>query len=136
MKKIILLSGVLLLVSLSYSQNIQKGSLIGLHLIKLELKPGVTTDQFKTFYATKVLPAYEDAFSGVKGYLLEAKRGENQGKMGILWLFPSEADRDKYFSEADMTDAGKAAVAKVADVDKELDKMATTSTTFTDWVVQ
>ncbi|MEJ7685371.1 MAG: hypothetical protein WKG06_47515 [Segetibacter sp.] len=57
--------------------------------------------------------------------------------MAFLWLFESEAARNKYFG-ADETpnDAGKAAIDKLNAVSKELEKLGTYTTKYTDWVVQ
>lgn len=135
MKKLILIVVFALAANFSFAQ-IQKGSLIGLHVVTVTLQPGATTEQLTDFCINKYIPAYENAFKGVKGFLIKARRGDNENKFGILWYFQTEADRDKFFTTDGMSDLGKAAAAKTAAIDKERDKLATVTDIFTDWIVQ
>ena len=136
MKKLMFIAAFTALVNLSFAQKLQKGNLIGVHVLTVTLKPGVTMEQFKTFYLSKSIPAYEIAFKGTKGFLLDGRRGESKDKLAIAWHFETEQDRDKFFKEDGFTDMGNAAVAAVSDVDKELEKLGTSTDVFTDWVIQ
>lgn len=136
MKKFIIIVALATIAKISFAQQLQKGNLIGVHVMSITLKPGVIMDQFKKYYVSEVIPAYENAYSGVKGFLLEARRGENKDKLGILWVFNTESDRDKYFAGEDFTEAGKVANSKTAEIDKKTETLATVSTTFTDWILQ
>ena len=42
-----------------HAQGLQSGNLLGVHVITVTLKPGVTIDQFQNFYVHEVLPEYE-----------------------------------------------------------------------------
>ncbi len=109
---------------------------MSLHELTVSLKPNVTSDQFKTFYLSKVIPAFEKAFEA-KGYLVKGVRGEHANSLGIYWLFEKESTRDKYFSDdGNPTELGKAAIDKLDPINKELDKFATVDTKYTDWVVK
>jgi len=137
MKKKILIAAFLLAAGFSFGQGLQKGNLVGLHMLSINLAPGVTMDQYKTFFISKVIPEYEKQFQGAKGYLVKSIRGEQQNTFGIIWIFASEQDRDKYFNaDGTQNDMGKAAVAKIDPVEKELNKLGTSSSKFTDWIVQ
>ena len=46
MKKIVLITGFILLSGLAFGQIVQKGTLIGTHVMDVTLQPGVTLDQF------------------------------------------------------------------------------------------
>jgi len=120
-------------------QNIQKGSLLGMHVLSIELKPGATMDQFIDFYISHAIPEAEKAFDGVKGYLVKGIRGENNKSIGVLWVFRTEADRNRYFTdegEGGMTAAGRTAMEKLTEVNKEIEKFGTASSKYTDWLVQ
>lgn len=136
MKKFIIIIALTAITKFSFAQQLQTGSLIGVHVMTITLKPGVTMEQVENFYTQKLIPAYENAFEGAKGFLIKARRGENENKLGLIWLFKTEQDRDKYFTNDGFTEAGNAAVAKVAEVDKERDKLVAETDTYTDWVVQ
>jgi hypothetical protein len=139
MRKVVLLALTFTMIYLCNGQNIKKGSLLGLHILTIELKPDATMDEFINFYISRAIPETEKAFDGVKGYLVKAIRGENNKNIGVLWVFRSEADRNKYFNDAGeggMTAAGRAAMDKLAGVNKEIERYGTASSKFTDWVVQ
>src|SRR5260221_1074602 len=99
-KQLLLIVAVLLIANVAFGQGLKKGNLIGIHRIKVvTLKPNVTMGQFETFYVGKVLPEYEKAWVGLKGYLLRSFKDKNS--FAIVWLFESEAARNKYFTADD-----------------------------------
>lgn len=121
----------------SFSQGLQKGNLLGFHVMTIELKPNATMEQFKTFYTTKVIPAYEKQLQGSKLYLVNGIRGENANSMGIIYLFTSEKARNRYFNaDGTLTTLGSAASEKLKSIDQQLEKIGTYDTRYTDWVVQ
>ena len=137
MKKFIFFAALMTAVNFSFAQKLQKGNLVGIHVMTIALKPNVTLDQFAEFYNTKVIPSFEDAFQGVKGFLLKGKRGENTDRLSVLWQFETEQARDKFFNlDGSNTDAGKTAVEKVSQIGKELEKLGSVTTVYTDWLVQ
>jgi hypothetical protein len=137
MKKLMLIATIILVATYSFGQSLKKGNLVGLHVMTVNLAPGATMDQFQTFFISKVIPEYEKQFQGAKGYLAKGVRGENNNSMAIIWVFDTEQSRDKYFAaDGNPNDLGKSAIEKVSVVDKELDKIGTHTTKFTDWVVQ
>ena len=137
MKKLILITALTLVAGLSFGQTLQKGNLLGLHIMTINLKPKVTMDQLKTFFICKEIPELEKQFQGVKGYLVNGGRGENKNSFGIIYLFETEEARDKYFNTDGTTnDLGKSAFEKLGPTDKELEKLGTYTTKYTDWVVQ
>ncbi len=137
MKKLLLMAVLTILIDFSFAQTLKNGNLLGLHVMIIELKPNVTMDQFQTFFITRVIPAYEKEFKGVRGYLVKGVRGDNNNSFGTIWLFESEQARNKYFGVDDTpNDAGKAAIDKLNAVSKELEKLGTYTTKYTDWVVQ
>ena len=83
---------------------------------------------YAQFFTTKAIPEFEKAYPGVKLYLLKSVRGQDSSSMGVLYLFNTEADRNKYFNnDGTPTEAGKAANAKLNDIGKEFDKYETSS---------
>ena len=137
MKKLILIGAIILVSNFSFGQSLQKGNLVGLHIMTVNLNSGATMDQFQTFFISKVIPEYEKQFQGVKGYLVKAVRGENNNSFGIVWLFDTEQSRDKYFvADGNPSDLGKSAIEKVSVIEKELEKLGTYTTKYTDWVIQ
>jgi F0F1-type ATP synthase membrane subunit c/vacuolar-type H+-ATPase subunit K len=137
MKKLIIIAALIFVAGFCFGQALQKGNLLGVHVMTITLKPNVTMDQFKTFFINKVIPEYEKQFQDVKGYLVNGVRGENKNSFGIVWLFETEKARDRYFNmDETTTDLGKSIVQKLDPISKELEKLGTYTTKYTDWVVQ
>jgi len=137
-KKQIIIIAITLMANFSFGQGFQKGNLFGLHMVTINLTPNVTMDEFKTFFVNKVLPEYEKSWTGLKGYLVKSVRGEYKNSFGIVWLFESEAARDKYFNaDGSPNELEKAAFEKVKAIEEELKKYGTYTIKYLDdWVVQ
>jgi hypothetical protein len=137
-KKQIIIIAITLMANFSFGQGLQKGNLLGLHLATVNLKQNVTIDEFKTFFVSKVIPEYEKAWIGLKGYLVKSFKHENS--FAIIWLFESEAARNKYFTADDKpNELEKAAYEKVKPIEEELKKYGTYTIAYKDeddWVVQ
>ena len=137
MKKLIIIMALAFIAGYAQSQPLQKGSLVGVHTLTVTLKPGATMEQFEKFYITRYIPSLEQAFKGAKGKLVNARRGENENKYGIVWIFKTEKERDVFFTpDGGFSEAGNAAIKKIEPVEKELEKIATTNSVYTDWIVQ
>jgi hypothetical protein len=138
MKKQILIVAITLMANFSFGQRLQKGNLFGLHTITVNLNPNVTLDEFKTFFVRKVIPEYEKHWTGLKGYLVKSVRGEYKNSFAIVWLFETEAARDKYFNaDGSPNELEKSAFEKVKPSEEELKKYGTYTIKYMDdWVVQ
>jgi hypothetical protein len=140
MKKGLFTLAFALLCIFSFGQTVHKGTLLGLHVGTPTLKAGVTMQDYTNFFTNKYIPAAEKAFPGVKVYLLKSVRGQDSTGMGLVFIFNSEADRNKYWNnDGSMTELGKTADAKLTEIGKEFDKYVTSSNTpdkYNDWVVQ
>jgi len=137
---VILILG-LLVSSPSWGQGLESGNLIGIHVVTVTLKPGATMDEFKNFYVRQVLPEYEKNWAGLKGYLLKSFWGDSKNKFAIVWLFKTEADRNRNFdADGKANELEKAALEKVKPIEEKLKNMYGTYTVeYThedDWVVQ
>ena len=140
MKKGLFLFAFALLGIFSFGQSLRQGNLLGLHVFTPHLKDGITMQEYIKFYTGTVIPKYEKAFPGVKGYLLKSIRGQDSSSMAVMFVFVNEADRNKYWkSDGSMTAAGDAANAKLNDLGKEVEKYEVSSNDldrYNDWLVQ
>jgi hypothetical protein len=138
MKKQFLIILFIGIANFCFGQQLIKGNLIGIHTINVTLKPNVTMDDFKTFFVTKVLPEYEKAWVGLRGYLVRSFKNKNS--FAILWLFESEAARNKYFTaDGKANELEKLNHEKVKPIEEELKKYGTYTVSYKDdddWVVQ
>jgi len=98
MKKIVFITAFILLSFLAFGQILQKGTLIGTHVMTVTLQPGVTLDQFIDFYTNKLIPEVEKNYTGWKLYLVKSIRGEIQNGLGLIYVIISEKNREKYYN--------------------------------------
>lgn len=117
------------------SQDLKKGNLLGIHSGVLKLAKNVTKQQYLRYFKEKLKPVLEKEFQ-CKVVLIESIRGKNAGQMGFIWLFDSDASRNKiYKSENVLTPFGQNAMNKVQKSVDEWYKMGTIESTYTDWTV-
>ena|SRR5882724_7781764 len=140
MKKLIFFLIIACMAGNSFGQGLKKGNLIGLHEMTVKLNPNVTMEQFTAFYVNHVLPEYEKAWTGLKGYLVRSFSSKHPNSFAIIWLFESEAARNKYFTSNGKSNALELANRKkVEPIEAELKKYGTYTATYKDtddWVVQ
>jgi hypothetical protein len=136
MRKLILITAVILIAGCTNSQTLQKGNFMGFHVMTLKLDPNVTLNQFLDFYKTKMVPAYQKSYDA-NCYLVKGIRGENEGCYGVIVVWKAEADRNKFYKEdGSDTDLAKAAGEKMKPLYDELAKFGTATSKYTDWLVQ
>lgn len=139
MKKLILLAALVLVACTTFGQTIQKGNLVGVHVIDVTIQPDVTYNQWKDFYVNKLIPKMNEAYQDdAKVFLLEGIRGESKNEIGLIYVFKSEEDRDKYFNEdGSLNEFGEKFREKLNSINKEAEKYEKEySTKYTDWIVQ
>ena len=136
MKTIILIFVMILFAGVVSGQSFKKGSFMSLHLEDVKLAPGATMEQYVDFLIKKWIPEYEKAF-GSKVHFVKGIRGEHDNRYAMVIFYDSEATRNKYFNDDGTgTEAGKSATKKMESLNKELEKIGTSESKYTDWVVQ
>jgi len=137
MKKLLILAFMVLMFMSASAQCLQKGNLVGIHIIDLKLNPGVTVEQATDFLIHKNIPAYEQCFEGSKVFLLKWIRGENSEKIGMLVVFKNAEARNVYWNDdASLTEEGLDAVAKMQSLVEERNKLGNMTVAYTDWLIQ
>jgi hypothetical protein len=136
MKRLTILTALLLFAGITFGQVLQKGNLIGVHVMKVELKQGVTMDQYIEFFNEKLKHAWEKAEKAMETYAMKAIRGENDGEFGMIVIYKDEASRDKFYNkDGSLSEYGNKIMEQVAPVTLEGEKLGTWTSTYTDWVV-
>lgn len=137
MKKLILIAAVILMAGITYGQSLQKGTLVGTHVMTVTLIPGVSMEKYMEVLKTKLIPEMEKNMPTWKVYLLKGIRGENNNSFGLLYVIKSAQDRDKYYNvDGSDSELGKSLNVKLKPVLDELGKLGTLTTKYTDWLVQ
>ncbi len=136
MKKLLIITALLLFAGIAFGQAIQKGNLIGVHVISFELKPGATVDQFIDFFNETTKPAWEKAY-GMKVFAMKGIRGEHINEFGMIIQYEDEASRDKYYNDdGTPSELLNNAMEELLSIQSEQDKIATTTSKYTDWILQ
>ena len=139
MKKLLLLSALILLSGLTFGQTFQKGNLVGFHVGTVILDPDVTPNQYNDFYLNKFIPEFEKQFEGeIKLYVALGDRGDDENLVGAFWVFKSVEVRDKYFTQdGTSTELFNSRLGNMQAINEELNKLGTFSRKhYTDWVIQ
>ena len=136
MKKLLIITALLLFAGIAFGQTLKKGNLIGVHVMSIELRTGATMDQYIDFFNEKAKPAWENAHKGMKIFLIKGLRGENVNEIGMLFQFTDEAARDQsYNADGSLTEFGQKVREKMAPIIAETEKIGTNTSKYTDWLI-
>ena len=142
MKKIIIAAAFILLAGVAFSQTLQKGNILGLHVITVNLDPDVTYNQWENFGLTKYIPAVNKEFQGdIELYYAKVDRGDDENGLCLLWIFKSAEIRAKYFTqEGTSLELFNSKIEKVIQtLGDEMSKLGTSNYSrvhFNDWIIQ
>ncbi len=127
--------------SLCLAQGLERGNLVGIHVMTVSRNPNVTIDEFKNAYVRDVLPEYEKNWPGLKGYLLKSFQDGHKDRLAIVWQFKTVEDRNRNFdASGKANELEKAALEKVRPFEEKFKKTygayTVQYTPEDDWVVQ
>ena len=101
MKKLLIITALLLFAGIAFGQTLNKGSIIAVHSYEIIFQPDVTSNQFLEFMEKTYIPNFEKAFPGTTLVSLMGDRGALVNKFGGMIIFDSIELRDKYYPIAD-----------------------------------
>ena len=137
MKRLILFAALMFAVVLTYGQNLQKGNLVGVHVMTLTPNSGVTVEQITNYLIKTYIPEFQKVRPEWKVYLTKGIRGENANSIGMIIVISSEKDREKYYnSDGTINELGNKANEKMKPFGDELAKLGAWTTKYTDWLIQ
>jgi hypothetical protein len=136
MRKLLVVTALLLFAGIAFGQTLKKGSVLGFHTATITLNPDVTMDQYLDFYLNKYIPEVNKAFPGVHLFISKGNRGDNENGYALVWYIESLELRDKLWPEKDVTsEIVNAAAAKIQPLITELNSLGTMTSEHTDWVI-
>ena len=142
MKKLIIAAAFILLTGVAFGQTFQKGSILGLHVITVNLDPDVTYNQWKNVAVTKFIPAFNEEFQGdIELYYAKVDRGDDENGLSLIWIIKSVEVRAKYFTqEGTATELFNSKYEKAfQNLADEISALGTSNFTYghyNDWVIQ
>jgi len=101
MRKLFIITALLLFAGIAFGQTLNKGSIIAVHNYDIIFQPDVTSNQFLEFMEKTYIPNFEKAFPGTTLVSLMGDRGALVNKYGGMIIFDSIELRDKYYPIAD-----------------------------------
>ena len=75
MRKLLVITALLLFAGVAFGQTLTKGSVIGVHNYNITLQPDVTMNQFMEFWTNNVIPEFEKVWPGGKDLVMMGDRG-------------------------------------------------------------
>ena len=136
MRTIYLIGILILLSGLVFGQTLEKGNLVGIHVITIELNPGVTMQEFQDFHINTLIPEYEKYYVGWQMYLAQGIRGENKNRYGWILVAESEETRNRLYNDnGSLTEYGKEIREKMKPVLDKVEKFGKLNRTYTDWLI-
>ena len=137
MRKLLVITALLLFAGIAFGQTVQKGSIVGVHTSTVTLNSGVTLDQHLDYFTNRFIPEFEKHFPGVKLFLVKGLNREVKGEYGKIFIIESKKVFNKYWNDdGSYTDVTAAIVEKVQPLIDEGNKLGTTTDVITDWVIQ
>ncbi len=137
MRKLFIITALLLFAGIAFGQTLQKGNLISVHVLTVELKTGITMDQYIDYFNEKTKPAWEKADKGMEIYPLKAIQGVNENELGMIIIFKNEAARNKHYdADGNLSEYGNKVMEEIAPFRAEAEKLGTWTSKYTDWIVQ
>ena len=136
MKKLSFLIVLVLLAAIAYGQP-QKGGVIGVYAITVNLDPDVTMNQFLDFQNNELIPAFEKHVAGVKVFYLQEYRGDEGNEYGMMIYCESVEVYDKYWDEEGVNTEllKKIFEDSLKELFEKANKLGKTNWEFTDWKI-
>lgn len=133
MRKLLVVTALLLFAGITFGQTLKKGAVIGTHTINVILKDDVTMNQFLDFLEN-TWKAEIDNLDGITVFILKGDRGVATNKYGFIYYCESLEVRNKYFPVEDETPEEFNEL--YTKLQNEILKYVISMTTeYTDWIV-
>lgn len=118
-------------------QPLPRETLIGTHVMNINLQSGVTMEQFIQQFSTTVLSEMNNMSPQWRVNLVKGIRGTNINSYGLVHMVKSDKERDKLFNpDGSSTELGEEMNKRFEPIIEALGKFGTFTTTYTDWIVQ
>ena len=135
MKKLVIITALVLFAGVAFGQTIEKGDVIGIHAWTLKLNPDVTMNQFLELWDNTAVPAFKKAIPEGTPFLLKGIGANNKFEYAGLYYYNSIEDFRKYWKEDGPTEKGVAVMATYGPLLEEISKLGEFTYTAKDWII-
>jgi len=135
MRKILVVTALLLVTGMAFSQTLKKGGIIAIHEWTLRLNPDVTMNQFLDYWKENCIPKMKEQIPEMTPIMLKGI-GKYKYEYAGLYYYNSLEDLRKYWNE-DRTPTEKGAVAleNYGPIMAEFPKYGDFTYTVKDWII-
>ena len=135
MKKLVIITALVLFAGVAFGQTIEKGDVIGIHAWTLKLNPDVTMNQFLELWENTAVPAMKKAIPEQTPFLLKGIGANNKFEYAGLYYYNSIEDFRKYWKEDGPTEKGAAVMQTYGPILEEISKLGEFTYTAKDWII-
>lgn len=135
MKKLVIITALVLFAGVAFGQTIEKGDVIGIHAWTLKLNPDVTMNQFLELWDNTAVPALKKAIPEQTPFLLKGIGANNKFEYAGLYYYNSIEDFRKYWKEDGPTEKGAAVMQTYGPLLEEISKLGEFTYTAKDWII-
>ena len=136
MRKLLIITALLLFAGVSFGQTLNKGGVISIHEWTLKLNPDVSMNQFLEFWKENAVPVFEKAIPGSTAVILKGIREDNKYEYAGLYYYNSLDDFRKYWKEdGTPTEVGAAASEKFGPIMEGISKFGDFTYSAKDWII-
>ena len=135
MKRLMIITALILFAGVSFGQTFKKGGAIGIHEWTLKLNPDVTMNQVLEFWESKAIPVMKKAIPEQTPFLLKGIGEDNKFEYVGLYYYNSLEDFRKYWKEDGPTEKGAKAMESYGPLLEEMSKLGEFTYTANDWII-
>jgi len=136
MRKLLVISALLLFAGIAFGQTLNKGGILWVHEWQVTVDDA-TAKQMQEYWEKNLIPLANKHFPEAETYIVKGIGADNQNAIGSAWYYKSMDDLRKYFNEdGTPTEAGGVAFAEIMPmVEEMMAKFGEFSFVARDWII-
>ena len=136
MRKLLVISALLLFAGIAFGQTLTKGGILWVHEWQVTVDDA-TAKQMQEYWEKNLIPLANKLLPEAETYIVKGIGGDNQNAIGSAWYYKSMDDLRKYFNEdGTPTEAGGVALAEIMPtVEEMMVKFGEFSFVARDWII-
>lgn len=136
MRKLLIVTAILLFSGICIGQNLQKGNVVSIHPWTVKLNPDVTMNQFLNMWENDFIPILAKAIPEMKPFVIKGIQDQNKYDYAGLYVWDSLDKLREYFNaDGSPTEKGAAAAGTLMEFMLEIQKYGEFTYTADDFVI-
>lgn len=136
MRKILIVTAILLFAGIAYGQTLSKGNVVSIHAWTVKLNPDVSMNQFLTMWENEFKPIFTKTIPEMKPYVIKGINDQNKYNYAGLYIWDSIDKLLEYFNaDGSPTEKGAAAAGTLMEFMSVLEKYGEFTYTSDDYVI-